>query len=309
MNKIKSISTSAERLLRALSYRLPAVVLCSLLLACTAVLPPLKDQEIVVEGWIEQGQWPVVILTTTVPVTTEKQDLDDLEKYLIKWAKVTISDGEKDYVLYGTKDDRYFPPYIYTTQKFTGEVGKTYHLKVEYSGKTATAKTTIPAVPQLENITIREAGDKDKWNIFADIVDCPQTKDNYKLFIRKEKKDSCFKASMFGILDDSTMEGDRMTVQVTDCLNHYLTRYHSWFESTDVVHIRLSNMEDALFDYWRDYEAVTSLSKNPILPVSMKIRSNVDGALGYWAGYGSSWYKVDFNELLNRDNDSPDQEI
>ena len=163
--------------------------------SCTAVLPPPKDQEIVVEGWIEQGRYPVIILTGTVPVTTEKQDLEDLKKYVIRWAKVSISDGEQEYVLYGKNDKHYFPPFIYTTQDFTGEVGKTYRLKVEYSGKTATAQTTIPAPGRLENITARKADDKGNWNIFADIVDCPETKDNYKLFIRKEKKDSCFRAS------------------------------------------------------------------------------------------------------------------
>ena len=69
--------------------------------------------EIVVEGWIEDGGYPVVIVTTTVPVTDEFKEWGSLNDHVVRWAKVTVSDGEKEEVLTGKLDKDYFPPYIY----------------------------------------------------------------------------------------------------------------------------------------------------------------------------------------------------
>jgi hypothetical protein len=66
----------------------------------------------------------------------------------------------------------------------------------------------------------------------------------------------------------------------------------------DVVRLRFSTMEEVIFDYWTDYDDVTSLSSNPFFPVNKKIRSNVSSGMGYWAGYGSSYYRVSIADSL-----------
>lgn len=83
------------------------------LAGCTGALIPHSPQQIVVEGWIEDGKAPVVMVTTTVPVSTEKQELSSLEKNVVRWATVSVSDGEKEVFLTGRRNDDYFPPYIY----------------------------------------------------------------------------------------------------------------------------------------------------------------------------------------------------
>ncbi|MGO5243946.1 hypothetical protein ACTQ16_01355 [Prevotella sp. LCP21S3_D2] len=35
-----------------------------------------------------------------------------------------------------------------------------------------------------------------------------------------------------------------------------------------------------------------ALSRIPLMPVNTNLKSNVHGALGYWQGYGSSFYEV-----------------
>jgi hypothetical protein len=52
------------------------------------------------------------------------------------------------------------------------------------------------------------------------------------------------------------------------------------------------------WEYWNDFEEVQSLSSNPLFPVSTDIRSNIKGGLGYWAGYGSAYYKVSIPDSL-----------
>ena len=122
------------------------IILLALIIAAGCSFPDMYDYEpqIVVEGWIEDGGYPVVIVTSTVPVTGDYRYWDEMQDHIIRWAKVTVSDGEKDVVLTGKMDNDYFPPYVYTTSRLKGESGKTYTLTVEYSKRTVTARTTIP---------------------------------------------------------------------------------------------------------------------------------------------------------------------
>ena len=122
------------------------VLLLSLLFAACddGDIQPTPQQSLVVEGWIENGEFPIVIVTKTLPISDDYQNMDNLFDHLVRWAKVTISDGENSVVLSGRYDDTYYPPYVYTTSYMRGELGKTYSLTVEYEGQKLTAQTTIP---------------------------------------------------------------------------------------------------------------------------------------------------------------------
>ena len=71
-----------------------------------------ESPQLVVEGWIEDGGFPIVILTRSLPISTEYRNIDDLSDYILRWAKVTVSDGTDSVVLTGKYDEGYFPPYI-----------------------------------------------------------------------------------------------------------------------------------------------------------------------------------------------------
>ena len=63
--------------------------------------------------------------------------------------------------------------------------------------------------------------------------------------------------------------------------------------------VRFSTLDYASFCYWEDFEDILTLSRNPFFPVSKKVRSNVSSGYGYWAGYGSSYYKVSIPDSLS----------
>ena len=46
--------------------------------------------QLVVEGWIDAGHFPIVKLTKTVPLTEERIDVDDLSKYVENWSQATM---------------------------------------------------------------------------------------------------------------------------------------------------------------------------------------------------------------------------
>ena len=91
-------------------------------------------EEIVVEGWIESGGAPVVLLTRTFVVET-RWETDGETSVVLPWGKVTVSDGINEVILTGDYDERYFPPYAYSTSRMKGVPGRTYHLTVEYGDR------------------------------------------------------------------------------------------------------------------------------------------------------------------------------
>ena len=121
------------------------MVIAGMLVACEADFTTEKKSDMVVEGWIDEGGYPVVILTKSLTISDKYQRIDSLAQYLIRWAKVSVSDGERKVVLTGKYDSRFFPPYIYTTGNMRGIAGKTYNLDIEYKDWHATATTDVLA--------------------------------------------------------------------------------------------------------------------------------------------------------------------
>ena len=110
-----------------------------------------SQPSLVIDGWIDSDGYPVVILTKTiVPDASDKTPVADC---LVRWAKVTVSDGEREVIMTGTSDDNYFPPYIYRTFDMRGEPGKTYRVTASYGGMTAEASCKMPQRAKITGIS------------------------------------------------------------------------------------------------------------------------------------------------------------
>ena len=272
------------------------IFLLMTLAGCTGALIPHSPQQIVVEGWIEDGKAPVVMVTTTVPVSTEKQELSSLEKNVVRWATVSVSDGEKEVFLTGRRNDDYFPPYIYTTAMLTGQPGKKYRLNVKYSGMRVMSETTIPQSHHLEYLRAEKSGD-DNYVLVAGLEDREQSKDYYKFFVRVDGRDSIYISSFLGLVDEAILSEGVNDIQIFNTFKpsslDVENEAEMYFKKGDKVGVRLCNMDQRVYEYWEDFDDVSSLSLNPFFPVMKKIRSNISGGLGYWAGYGSSYYYIE----------------
>ena len=260
---------------------------------------PESSPQIVVEGWIEEGGNPVVIVTTSVPVNETLTDLSELQNHVVNWAKVTVSDGEEEIVLTGQRNDNYFPPYIYTTVFMTGKAGRKYDLKVEYSNRTVTASTTIPAPKSLEYIKVTKASVKDSmYSIVGGLKDDPRTKDYYKVFTKVRDKDKTYVSSFLGLTDDEILDETIREIPINNGTGVVGERLEAFFTADDFVSVRFCTLDKQSWTYWNDFEEVQSLASNMLFPISTDIRSNIKGGLGYWAGYGSSYYKVSIPDSL-----------
>ena len=245
-------------------------------------------QSLVVEGWIENGEFPVVIVTKTLPVTTEYQNMNDLSDYLARWAKVTVSDGEKSVVLTGMYDESYYPPYVYTTSYLRGEAGKTYTLTVEYEDKTLTSSTTIPAtLPVVDHYQIEKCqGTEDLYQIKACFHDNPQEKDYYLFFTKIGMESNHYLASYLGAVNDD-MIGDYVEYPVYRGQRYDNTEYTPYFEAGEVVSVKLAKVDQSTFLFWDQYTKSQSLNSNMFLSTSTSLPNNIKGGMGYWSGFAS----------------------
>lgn len=264
--------------------------------ACTPSWQPEGEERLVIEGWIDAGGFPIVMVTTSVPTSTEYQSIDDQKNHLVRHAKVTVSDGENSVILTGMDNKRYFPPFIYTTSDMRGVTGKAYSLKVEFSGMTATASTTIPAAVPLDSLwCVPSSDDKGKYNIKARFSDPEATEDYYRLFVKVAGKDSSYVASYMGCLRDSDL-ANPAELPVMRGLS--VDNENSWawnpasYEKGDEVLVKFCTMDSISYEFWNSYDRVVSLSILPMFQATYNPEYNISGGIGYWCGYGASKYTI-----------------
>lgn len=270
-------------------------VLCTLiaslaLLSCQERFDGDHESLLVVEGWIEDGGFPVVMVTMSVPVNTEHQYVGDLSSYIVRYARVVVYEGEDSIVLTGKYNNAYFPPYIYTTSRIRGKAGNRYRLKVEYDRYLATAATTVPRSPQADSMVVSRSGANDSlFVITAYFHDIPDEKNYYQFFTRVGADDRQFLASYLGSIDDAVLGDGSVAVPVYRGKKATLPSetYTPFFREGDTVAVKFANVDEYSYEFWKEYSKILSISKNMFLGTFRSLPSNIQGGLGFWGGYGS----------------------
>lgn len=260
-------------------------ILCALLLAaCQRESQPQKPQ-LVIEGWIENGDYPHVAITTSLPVELGKQiTTPDLVEHVARDAVVTVSDGEKTVQLEGKVNMGIFPPYYFTTTQMKGEVGKTYSLRVEYQDYVATAQTTIPQPVPIEKLYVDEIKDG-LATVKCGFTDPPEPGNYYKLFTKTLGEDADYVSTVLGVVSDEDLNG------YTELFIYSSQRFMDvWGQPNvreyDVLRVKLCTMDKASFEFWSAFDKT-------VLGTAFNLRTEgsaydhiIDGAKGYWIGYG-----------------------
>ena len=255
------------------------------LVSCDNTVIQPETNQIVIEGYIDEGDFPIVSVTKAISLTSEVQDLDIMD-YCIRWAKVSINDGNKEVILTGKWDNGYFPPYIYTTTHIRGASNKQYTIKVEYEKIEATAITTIPSKPTVDSIKIIPTDVDSLCQIKLCITDNPKERNFYKIFVKKynNKYNKQWLSSYLGVISDEILNNSNeiLVNQASYILDHHDFTPH--FSYNDIISIKFAQIDEIAYNFWNDYENQTSFSKNPLFPLSENLATNIDGGLGCWYG-------------------------
>lgn len=287
-----------------MKINIPILLFCSILtlLACEGNIYPEEKDTIVVEGWIEEGGFPVVILTTGVQLSEDYQNIEDMKRYMINWAKVTVSDGTEEVILTGMYDKNYSPPYIYTTGAMRGKAGRVYNLKVEYDKYKATASTFIPGKVDLDSVTVAQCADNDTlYQLTAYFTDKPDTHDYYLFFVNKGMEYSQPLISYMGYMDDVLFSSSHISMPVykNQTIMNY-DNYTPYFNPSDTAVIKLAHVGVESFNFWHDVQSSVSFSTSMFMPITTNVRSNINGGVGFWQGYGVSTRTVIINNHIKK---------
>ena len=281
--------------LRAL--RLAAAVLAAAMscffAACDDASFPVPSTPLVVDGWIDAGGAPVVLLSKSISPTESMQDSSALMAKVVSYARVFVSDGSRRVELDGRRDDRYFPPYVYTTDEMLGEAGKTYRLEVDYPGIKAWAETSVPAPAAIDSFVVRVSERTDSlFTLSACFTDDPSTRDYYKFFTMTSDQGQAWNSSFLGLVDDSVIPFQELEVPVARGWG-LLEKYRQpLFRKGERLRVKFCTIDKVSYDYWKSYDDIAALARNAFFPVSENTASNLHGALGSWCGYGAVFYDI-----------------
>ncbi|SHG01377.1 DUF4249 domain-containing protein [Pedobacter caeni] len=253
--------------------------------------PAVYKPRFVLEGWIEKDDYPYVIVTHNLPFFTAI-DSAQLAEVIIRYAKVTVSDGVETEVLTGTTDKRYFPYFLYRGYSLKGKTGGNYKLKVEYAGNTLEAETSIPKRTPLDSIWF-VSKPKNTMQLNVRFKDAAEDKNYYRLYTKLEREKS-FIPTLLANQNDQYFNGKELRLQVNRGPESNLTSKHDpYFIKGDTVMVKFSGIPQTGFEFWNSFQDEVLNGSNPLVGSTKALKTNIKGpGVGIWCGYASTVYRV-----------------
>ena len=247
------------------------------------------ESKLVVEGWIEEGDYAQVLLSSSIPVT-DVIDSTNILNHAIRAAKITISDGTTSEVLRVKTDKNRVPPFVYFGSTLKGEAGKQYSLKIEYLNRIVEATTIIPGTVSLKSAEYVKKVETDTTGyVFVKFDDPINEKNYYQIATKIEGEEPIFVPSFYGNLDDKNFTTSPISVQINrGVLLFPKTKFTPYFADGDLIHVKLRTQNKDALDFWNSWQNEIVNSRNPIYPANTSLKSNIKGGIGIWAGYGQS---------------------
>lgn len=282
---------------------------------------PAGEAKIVVQGHIQQDASPFVMLARSVPILAPASPETFLNSF-VRQANVSVTvDGRtyplREILLNQVPPDQLellaelyslptgplpnqgldIPFYLYTNPDLKGETGKLYRLQVEHEGETLTALTSIPALNPVDSLWFRPHPDPRNdtlltlWYRYND----PDTLGNSVRYMTKRNQEPFFPGYFTSVFNDELANG-KPSIDFplerghpkSDTINE---KTYSYFQKGDTVKVRWAAIDLPHYQFWLSLEADYNANGNPF-GSPIKVRSNVQGGLGIWGGYGTTYHTI-----------------
>lgn len=283
-------------------------------------LPEYKEG-VVVEGFIELGEYAEVSLYKTLPYLSEIQLNNLLEQVIIQDALVIIKKGgwQAD-TLQLVQSSQAPLHWFYQGSVLKGEPNTEYELQIEWKGKKFVATTSILEPRQLDTVRIDplEGIEMDSiGRVYVAWKDDPAVR-NYSFFRLKFANElyrdrtwlTCFPVA----IDDITFPTADMNlnlyrfgatrwfmpthIQEQD----YLQYFRPYCQYGDTIYVKASAIDAASFQFLNSMMVPLYFGDNPLGNPPL-IHSNIrsltgDPCFGSWIGTASTEYMIIFDQLL-----------
>lgn len=257
-------------------------------------------EELVVEGWIESGHAPVVLVSSSLPVSSTPQPVSDITEHILRYAEVYIEhDGGREY-LTARLSDRFMIRNYFTSPTLRGEPGRTYRLHVSWLDYEASAVCTIPEPVAIDTAYFEKAVGDASYVAKMSFHNDPAAGRYYQTFLRTGASSNAYRAVYFTTLDGAAVDTyvtETFMKPVSGSLFNtadFLDLKDVYLHPGDTVALKLATIERPMFDFWSSFADYEN-SAGTVLSVPTNVKGNVTGAVGYWAGYG-----IDTREIICR---------
>lgn len=280
------------------------------------------EPEIVVEGYIEAGPnaIPPYVLLTRSTSFFSTIDANQISNLFVHDAAVRITNETDTIVLQelclssldefqqqlaanllglGDIDSIGIDICAYIEPSFTpqvGEAGKTYDLTIEVEDKTITASTKIPVTAPLDSLryVAHPSPDNDTLVELRCFINDPvNTLDFYRYFTQRNSEPT-FTAPN-SVIDDVLFNGEVFEIplargQVVNTPEDFDPTTFGYFWRGDTITVKWCTIDQDHYDFWSTLE-FNSGSEGPFASFT-RVKSNINGGLGIWGGYGASYHTL-----------------
>ena len=271
------------------------VVLSLLLISCETEITidlPAAEEKLVVEGRMEEGLPPIVLLSRNVSFYGANlfQNPDSL---YVRDAIITVYNETDSVTLLPFEIDTLGQTAIVYSNPFEGFVGernRTYRIRIEAEGQVLTSVTSIPNMVNVDTLWYEDASTEDNDSIvraFTFITD-PDTLGNYYRFFTSQNGDP-FLPGLASTFDDAFINGTRFQTPFDRGENRFEDidfDIYGFFFRGDTIVLKLTQIDRAHYNFWRTIED-DAATGGPFSTFTI-IDGNIDGGLGIWGGYAVS---------------------
>lgn len=281
-------------------------------------VPP-STPEVVVEGTIEQGRPPLIMLSRSqgffdptsvsslansfISDATVVMNGDTLtricsseipDSLLLQISNISGISAQTlaaiDLCLYTTLDTAQF-----------GHVGTTYSLKVFADGKELNSITSIPHPIPLDSLWFTLYGSDTAYGVINARLSDPDTTGNYYRWQAQRINHNedgeildFYPIAPFGsVFDDQFINGTSFHFFYgrgtnPGGSNPSIYDKDGLFRKGDTVVVKFSCIPHSAYEFYQTFESQLGSTGNPFATPA-NVVSNIDGGLGIWAGYGASY--------------------
>lgn len=262
---------------------------------CGCNMEPTYDTPMaVIDGWIDTDGYPVVIFTESLIPNEAGGPIADK---IIRWGKVTISDGNRAIILTGGPDHNIMPPYKYVTYNMKGEVGKTYKITADYMNLHAEAECRMLPVTPIKSIELTPIEGNDTLRSgtlkFISPDDCPAYYYITMTDLTDLKKEGRPLPAMM-----STYRAETPNKEISiplfrpknklndDPFIPHLIAGEKW-------EVKLCRVTKEVYEFWKSYDNMVMFGGSQFINSTQSLHGNIKGGYGVWSVQGTSASIID----------------